>query len=150
MSEIKDLPKLRVLHIEIPDVSFVPEDMFSHLNLERYHIQIGPYNGFSFEESRRVLRVNNLKDRSLLYEDGFQRLMKKSDELRLESIPGVSHIVNELDASSFQDLECLELIELENLESFMPTSPPTRSIERPTLFNDKVAPVALLTSLFHY
>ncbi|GMN27375.1 hypothetical protein TIFTF001_001619 [Ficus carica] len=133
LGEIKRLPQLRVLHLCIQDGSVVPKGMFNHLNFESYCIQIGYNLGRPSESRTRVLRVSHPEDTSLmLYEDGFQRLMKKSDDLYLESIPGVRHLINELDASSFQDLECLVLHELENLESFMLTSPPpARSIERP-------------------
>ena len=76
-------------------------------------------------------------------------LMKKSDELFLESIPGATLLSNEVDASCFQDLESLQLYELENLESFVLTSPPITSFERPTLFDDKVDPVALFICMVY-
>ncbi|GMN68925.1 hypothetical protein TIFTF001_037975 [Ficus carica] len=112
-------------------------------NLKALHLEI--FNGEDIDVAI-IGELKNLVILDLSYSSGLLRLPKemvvlyqKACSIRIWKVyPWCYPSIIEVDASCFQDLERLQLYELENLESFMLTSPPTTSVERPTLFDDKV------------
>ncbi|GKV26381.1 hypothetical protein SLEP1_g35699 [Rubroshorea leprosula] len=106
LSEFKDLSNLAALDIHVCDVHLIPEGFFSQ-RLERYKIFIGEV-GNRWDSSFNSSKILKLQlNTSISYDHSIGMLMKKTEELHLEGLKSINHVVNELDAEGFQELKYL-------------------------------------------
>ncbi|GKV48348.1 hypothetical protein SLEP1_g55170 [Rubroshorea leprosula] len=108
LAELKQLKKLTALEIRIPDVKMIPEDL-SFEKLERYKILIGDaWNKWdSSAESSRILKLRLRA--SISSDSSLKQLLKMSEELHLEELKGVKHILYGLASEGFQKLKYLHI-----------------------------------------
>ncbi|XP_048323730.1 disease resistance protein At4g27190 isoform X2 [Ziziphus jujuba] len=104
--ELKSLHKLTTLHIQIPDASILPKEIFSE-KLERYNIVIGDVRVryVDFGISRKLNLKLNKSD--VFNGNGLQMLLKKSEVLYLNGLEGLNNVVQELDVEGFPQLKHL-------------------------------------------
>ncbi|GKV02429.1 hypothetical protein SLEP1_g14866 [Rubroshorea leprosula] len=108
LAELKQLKKLTALEIRIPDVKMIPEDL-SFEKLERCKIFIGDaWN--KWDSSAEISRILKLRLRaSISFDSSLKQLLKMSEELHLEELKGVKHILYGLASEGFQKLKYLHI-----------------------------------------
>ncbi|KAL5574997.1 hypothetical protein UlMin_016696 [Ulmus minor] len=103
LSEIKNLSRLTILSLEIPDASVLPEDMFNE-KLEKFNISIGS-NSLPSLKSPNLFRLKLMKSKQVAEHD-LEILMQKSEELHLQVFEDLNIIsVNELERRGFPRLK---------------------------------------------
>ncbi|GLT52130.1 hypothetical protein SLA2020_254850 [Shorea laevis] len=105
LAELKHLQKLTTLEVCINDIQMIPEGLFN-AELERYKIFIGDlwqYRGTSSENSK----ILKLELRACSSHSAVTKLLKVSEELHLEGLPGVKNVVYKFDNEGFQKLRYL-------------------------------------------
>lgn len=113
LTEVKNLPQLAALNLEIDDADILPQNFFSE-KLERYEILIG--DAFDDDDdlvrykcdAKRMLQVC-LTQRKLPKEKGLEVLLKNSQVLYLDGLENVSNFSYELDTKGFEQTKCLVL-----------------------------------------
>ncbi|CAK7340829.1 unnamed protein product [Dovyalis caffra] len=109
LAELKHLQNLLTLDIHITDAKLLPKDLFLD-KLERFRILIGDgWNWLGKYEASRTLKLK--LNTSILFEAGIQLLLKRTEDLHLHDLKGVTNIVHELEAQGFHLLKHLHIEE---------------------------------------
>ena len=138
LSQLKYLSSLTTLHIRIPDVKLLPEDI-QFENLTRYAIHIGG----CWQELRRTDKTLKLKkvNISLYLGDEIRKLLERSEELEFEELSGTKHVLQyPSNGESFLELKHLKVIKSPEIQYII------YSIDQQT-FLQHSAPFPLLESL---
>ncbi|XP_044475559.1 probable disease resistance protein At4g27220 [Mangifera indica] len=107
LAELKQLPQLNSLWINIPNVQMIQQD-FIPVNLEKYKVQIGDEWDWCYEyETTRTLKLKF--NGSLHMRHGIEILMEKAKSLYLDQMDGVKDILWELDREGFPKLKHLSV-----------------------------------------
>ncbi|XP_044463350.1 uncharacterized protein LOC123194258 [Mangifera indica] len=107
LAELKQLPQLNSLWINIPNVQMIQQD-FIPVNLQKYKVQIGDEWDWCYEyETSRTLKLKF--NGSLHMRHGIEILMEKAKYLYLDQIDGVKDILWELDREGFPKLKHLSV-----------------------------------------
>ncbi|KAJ9682574.1 hypothetical protein PVL29_018488 [Vitis rotundifolia] len=108
LAELKHLSRLTSLDIQIPDIKLLPKDIVFD-NLERYRIFVGDV--WMWEKNyktNRTLKLNKF-DTSLHLVDGFSKLLKRTEDLRLSELCGGINVLSKLDGEGFFKLKHLNV-----------------------------------------
>ncbi|KAK8508870.1 hypothetical protein V6N12_034972 [Hibiscus sabdariffa] len=148
LADLHALPRLSTLEVQIPDALAAPQDFFQGLqNLERYKIFIGKewewewFGNYQYSRTLKLRLSTSFDD----LDHGIKKLLKKTEDLRLDELKGVKialqtlmeeesllhlknlHIQNGLDTeyiindeNEFRQLQSLTLQSLPHLISFCP------------------------------
>lgn len=109
--EIKNLAKLTALYLQIPEVNMLPESLFQRLELKRFNITFGDYDGHLGGSSTLELKFGcNVS--SLMRDLGFRMLMKRSMKLCIEKVSGLKNLVYQFDSEA--GLPHLEHLKIEH------------------------------------
>ncbi|KAJ9553683.1 hypothetical protein OSB04_017728 [Centaurea solstitialis] len=108
LSELKMLPCLRSLEVNILDVNLIPKDLLLE-NLIKFKIYVGSYWLVSL--THRYTRALKLRvDEGISLPDGLRMLLKQAEYLILEYCPRVlKNILYDLRREGFRNLRGLEL-----------------------------------------
>lgn len=109
LGDVRNLPHLTNLRLNVLNVNILPKDMFSE-KLKTYKIVIGTESPFYLvkKKSSRLLMLK-LDTNSRLKEHDFEGLLKKSEDLHLIGLKSVKNVAYELDSSGFPELKHLRL-----------------------------------------
>ncbi|XP_034917960.1 uncharacterized protein [Populus alba] len=109
LSELKLLPNLITLDMQITDADHIPKDLFlCFQKLERFRIFIG--DGWDWSVKDATPRTLKLKlDTVIQLEEGVNTLLKITEELHLQDLNGVKSILNDLDGEGFPQLKHLHV-----------------------------------------
>ncbi|KAF3457791.1 hypothetical protein FNV43_RR02450 [Rhamnella rubrinervis] len=113
LSEIKNLAKSTTLFLHIPEANMLPKDLFS-TELKRFNITLGADDDH-FEGSR-ILKIKfQCNINSLLGEQGFKMLLKRSENLYMDGIKGLKNHVFKLNKED--GLPHLKNLKVNNVET---------------------------------
>ncbi|KAI5410920.1 disease resistance protein RPS2 [Lathyrus oleraceus] len=124
LGELRNLPHLSTLNMQINDTSIFPRDLFSFGRLESYKILIGDGWEFSEDESKnykssKVLKLNLSMDSSILMDYGIKLLMAHAEDLYIAELKGVKEVLYELNDEGFSQLKHLNIQNCDELEEIV-------------------------------
>ncbi|TKY49668.1 disease resistance protein [Spatholobus suberectus] len=124
LSELRDLNQLTVLDIQIPDVAYLPKNLFFD-KLYSYKIVIGDLNAYSkmnfkmpekYETSRFLAIQDDLDIHSHM---GIKILFDQVENLLLGDLNGVQDIFYRLNLNGFPYLKQLSIVSNSNIQSLV-------------------------------
>ncbi|KAK6272603.1 hypothetical protein POUND7_009686 [Theobroma cacao] len=127
LGELKHLPCLTSLNLQIPDSRNMPKELFSE-KLQRFRILIGETWDWSDKhETSRMLKLKLTEGIRINY--GVQMLLKKTEDLYLDELKRVRNVLYELDdtGKGFPQLKHLHVQNGSEMKHII------NSIEAPTL-----------------
>ncbi|XP_017982383.1 PREDICTED: disease resistance protein At4g27190 [Theobroma cacao] len=127
LGELKHLPCLTSLNLQIPDSRNMPKELFSE-KLQRFRILIGETWDWSDKhETSRMLKLKLTEGIHINY--GVQMLLKKTEDLYLDELKRVRNVLYELDdtGKGFPQLKHLHVQNGSEMKHII------NSIEAPTL-----------------
>ncbi|XP_060671618.1 disease resistance protein At4g27190-like isoform X2 [Ziziphus jujuba] len=109
VSELKHLSQLTTLNVSVENADALPTSLFSD-QLERFRISVGgvfPLREFMGYENSKKLRLELTRSDQL--DQSLKMLIKKSENLYLDLVEGVSNCIPQLDSEGFPQLKRLNL-----------------------------------------
>ncbi|XP_044475647.1 uncharacterized protein LOC123203365 isoform X2 [Mangifera indica] len=107
LAELKALPQLNTLCIQIPNVQMIQQD-FIPVNLDKYEVHIGDVWDWSYAyETSRTLKLKFNGRPHMRH--GIEILMEKAKYLYLDQLDGVKDMPWELDREGFPELKHLSV-----------------------------------------
>ncbi|KAF3447911.1 hypothetical protein FNV43_RR08618 [Rhamnella rubrinervis] len=106
LSELKHLPKLTTLGINIKDANQLPINFFSE-RLKHFEIIIGDVWDWDDDRASKMLKLK-LSQRNQ-WDQGLEAILKRCEDLSLDVFEGVNNIVYQLDMDGFQRLKKLHV-----------------------------------------
>ncbi|XP_031270765.1 uncharacterized protein LOC116129150 [Pistacia vera] len=107
LGELKRLSNLRALHLHIPDIRVMPQDMFFE-KLNSYKILIGDKWNWSYKYDFSTSRTLKLKISANNYlGQGVRTLLKRVEDLYLNEMNGVRNVLYKLHEEGFPHLKHL-------------------------------------------
>ncbi|KAF3448841.1 hypothetical protein FNV43_RR09555 [Rhamnella rubrinervis] len=106
LSELKHLPKLTTLGINIKDANQLPTNFFSE-RLKHFEIIIGDVWDWDADKTSKSLKLK-LSQRNQ-WDQGLETILKRCEDLSLDVFEGVKNIVYQLDMDGFQRLKKLHI-----------------------------------------
>lgn len=113
LGELRHLPKLRILNLQIQDESVLPRDLLFLGKLETYKIVIGDnfqWFGEAYDKnytSSRVLKLNMRMVDDIELNVGIKMLLTSVEDLYLSDLRGVGNILYQLNGEGFPQLKHL-------------------------------------------
>ncbi|KAJ7979760.1 Disease resistance protein [Quillaja saponaria] len=109
LDELRHLPHLRSLDIQIPDVCLFPKNLYFD-KLEKYNIFVGNSWSWSGEyQTSRILKLQVDRSTGFRFENGIKILFKRVEHLSLAKLSGVKSVIHHLNWKEFPDLTHLDI-----------------------------------------